>query len=313
MSQATFYKEIIIAVLAVATGIANAYFWKVLIFSGSYSSPTIFSIPAALLFLFAIFFSFLALFGVSRTLGLMAIAIVSVGSFLFITAGTVAFVGIVLSFFGFQWAYSRIRNEAKLSVSFSLSKILRQGLPLFFTAIAVMVSVFYFSSISQEKNQTFLPKAVFELSLPLLQNSLQGIIPGFRPDATIDQLLIGAAQKQTGNAVDISKVPKDQLEKFLQEERAALSKGLGVAVTGKEKAGDLLYNLANQKLEDFVGPYKQYLPYLTAFGFFLAVKALTLPLYFVTLILVWLAVRLLLAVKLLKKEIGMVQTEKVTL
>ncbi|MFY9462127.1 MAG: hypothetical protein WAP51_02910, partial [Candidatus Sungiibacteriota bacterium] len=207
----------------------------------------------------------------------------------------------------------RIRSEAKLAVSFNLSKILRQGLPLFFTTLAFVVSVFYFSSIALEKNQTILPRSVFELSLPLLQNTLQDLIPGFRAAATVDELLLEAAKSQLGAEVDISKVPKSQLEKLLVESRQSLSQGFGIKITGKEKAADLIYELANQKIEDFAGPYKRYLPYLTAFGFFLAVKVLTLPLYFITLGLLWLAVQLLLFLRVLKKEIVTIQVEKVIL
>lgn len=307
------FREISIAFLTAASGIADAYFWKQLIFSPVYTDIKFFSVPGAALFLFAILFSLLSLFGKSDALGLAAIAAVSIGSFLFIPAGITAFAGILFTFLGLLWAWRRIRSEAKLSVSFSLAKILRQGLPLFFTALAFMVSVFYFSSISLEKNQSILPKALFDFSLPFLQNTLQGIIPGFRASATVDELLLEAAKSQVGAEVDISKVPKSQLEKLIADGRQSLSKGLGVKISGKEKASDLIYELANQKIEGFAGSYRQYLPYLTAFGFFLAIKILTLPLYFVTLGLLWLAVQLLLFLKVLKKEIVTIQVEKVIL
>ncbi|MFY9462315.1 MAG: hypothetical protein WAP51_03895, partial [Candidatus Sungiibacteriota bacterium] len=140
------FKEIIIALLMAASGVANAYFWKQLIFSPAYTDITLFSVPAATLFLFAILFSLLALFGKSDTLGFSAIAAAFIGSFLFIPAGAVAFAGIALALAGSLLALRRIRSEAKLAVSFNLSKILRQGLPLFFTTLAFVVSVFYFSS-----------------------------------------------------------------------------------------------------------------------------------------------------------------------
>jgi len=307
------FKEIIIALLVAASGVANAYFWKQLIFSPAYTDVTLFSAPAATLFLFAILFSLLSLFGKSGILGFSAIAVAFIGSFLFIPAGAAAFLGIALALSLSLLAFRRIRTEARIAVFFGLSKILRQGLPLFFTTLAFVVSVFYFSSIALEKDQTILPRSVFEFSLPFLQNTLQGMIPGFRAAATVDELLLEAARSQLGAEVDISKVPKSQLEKLLAEERQSFSQGLGIKITGKEKAADLIYELANQKIEDFAGPYKQYLPYLTAFGFFLAVKVLTLPLYFITLGLLWLAVQLLLSLGVLKKETVTIQAEKVIL
>lgn len=306
-------KELIFAVLVSAAGIANGYFWKQLIFSPAYTDVTLFSIPAATLFLFAALFSLLALFSKTESIGYAAVGMAFAGSFFFVPADFTVISLLLVTTAGALWAYHGIRKETQLSVFFSLSKTLRHGLPIFFTALALLFSTYYFSSVNRNGDQVILPRAVFEFSLPLLQNSLEKFMPEFRSDITVDQLLIGTLRTELGAEVDISKLPSLELEKLLSAERQALGKGLGVEISGQEKTLDLLYNLANKKIEEFAGPYKNYLPYISAFGFFLAIKVLTFPMYLVALGIIFVVVKLLLMSGVLKKEVVTIQVEKITL
>ncbi len=60
-------------------------------------------------------------------------------------------------------------------------------------------------------------------------------------------------------------------------------------------------------------PFHPYLPFLAAFGFFVAVKAFTLPVYWVTLILFGLVVKSLLAVGLLTEKTEKIEVTRVIL
>lgn len=307
------WKELAIAVFVVASGIANAYFWYQLIAIERLGSITLFSLPIASLFLFAVCFSLLAILGKSTALGYAAVAAAFVGSFFFVTASSLVILLLLLTLLGGWWAFHRIQQESILSVSFRLSKILRQGLPLFFTTIAILISLFYFVGIVSREDSAIVPRSIFDISLPLLGGTLQGILPGFRPDATIDQLLVELLKTQLGDKVDISNLSSSQRGALLKEQRLALEKGFGISITGKERASDVLYALTNQKIEELVGSYKPYLPYLSAFGFFLTIKVLTLPLYFIALGLIWLVVQLLLAIGALKRETVTIEAERITL
>lgn len=307
------WKELLLAIFVVASGVGNAYFWKQLIFSGNYADITLFSVPILLLFIFAASFSLLALFGKSGWLSYGGAGAAFVGSFFFIQANSASLLILVLTLLGAFWALKRIRHEAASSVSVRLGKMLRHGLPLFFTAVALMISVFYFSNIVRKDEQVFVPRVFFELSLPYLQGTLQGLLPGFRADASVNELLLDSIRAQLGDAVDVDALSPGQIEVLIGEQRRALAEGLGLNLSGDERAGDVLYKLTNQQIEQFVGPYKEYIPYLSAFGFFLAIKVLTLPLYFITLGLVWIVVQFLLAAGAIKRETVSMQVERISL
>ena len=306
-------KELVIAIFLVASGVLNAYFWYELIGSLRFDDIAFLLLPVASLLFLTICFSCVALFIKNTIIGYGAAIAAFVGGFFFVNATSFAITLLVLALGAITWAFHRIRQEATSATVFRLSKILRQGLPLFFTAVALLISLFYFVKIAEDSNQPVIPRSVFDISLPFLEGAFKGILPGFRAHTTVDELLLDALRSQEGNEVDIAKIPRSQLDMFLKEQRAALGKGLGITITGKEQAADFLYNLTNQKIGDFVGPYKQYLPYLSVIGFFLAIKALTLPFYFISLGLVYIVMRVLLAVRVLRREKAMIEVERIIL
>lgn len=306
------FKELIIAVLVVVSGILNAYFWKQLVFSGVFNDVALFSLPIAALFLFATVLVLAAMLGETLWLGAAAVFAAFAGSFFFVRASAPVISGLVLTLTFSLLAYRSIRKAAKSENVFGVNRILRQGLPLFFTAVAVMVSIFYFSKVVVSDQQLFIPEAAFELALPYLEDTLQNIIPGFQASVSVDELLRKNAEDQLKNG-GINQVSQTQMEKLVEEKRKVLEQALGIKVSGRERAGNLIYRLANQKIEDFLGEYKRYVPYLSAFGFFLAIKALTFPLYLISLGVVWGSVKILLAFGVVKRETVSVEVERLTL
>ncbi|MBI2639934.1 MAG: hypothetical protein HYW90_03565 [Candidatus Sungbacteria bacterium] len=305
-------KELIIAILVVTSGIFNAYLWKQLVFLGVFSDGVLFSLPIASLFLFATALALVAMLGETLWLGVAAVFAAFTGSFFFVRASMPVISGLVLTLLFGLLAYRSIRKAAKSENTFGVNKVLRQGLPFFFTAVAVMVSIFYFSRIIVSDEQTFIPETAFELTLPYLEDALQNIIPGFQASASVDELLRKNAEDQL-KSTGISQTSRSQIEKLVEEQRKVLEQGLGINVSGKERAGNLIYRLANQKIEDFLGEYKRYVPYLSAFGFFLAIKALTFPLYLISLGVVWGSIKMLLALGVIKRETVSVEVERLTL
>ena len=304
-------KELVFAFATIITGLANGYFWREFIYSENYADIALLSLPVASMFVFAVFFALLSLFSKNSHIIFTTAALSFSGGLFLIDGHKTVIIGSVVGMAGAIFAAYKIQNDVKDSLTFNLSKSLRRGLPFFFTAFALIISLTYFSSIIIGE-RAFIPRPVFEVSTGILQNYLGGLIPGFRPDATIDEVLIDVIAKELKGQLDINKIPKSQLKKLLDEQKTALGGKIGIKISGEEKTTELLYNLANQKLEELFGQYKIYLPYLSAVGFFLAIKALTWPLYFVSLILIYLAVKLLLITGVLKKESATMPTEKLT-
>ncbi|MDP3727158.1 MAG: hypothetical protein Q8R35_00790, partial [bacterium] len=149
-------KEITFGVVTVAAGITNAYLWREALSAGDFREAAFYSLPVAALFLFAVLFSLSSAFirdRITRT----ATAILGLASgFLLVPFQPVVFSGAVLSARGGWYAAGQIANEVEVSTSFGVRKILRGGLPIFFTAVALALAVFYFSLIGGRSDQSLL-------------------------------------------------------------------------------------------------------------------------------------------------------------
>lgn len=304
-------KEIILGVLTIAAGVFNAYLWKGIV-GGGFNSAAFYSAPVLALFLFAILFALSSSFIRARAIRI-AVAVLSLAvGYLFIPYSLGVLSGLVLSAAGGWYAAEAIANEFKDSHSFSVRKIFKSGLPVFFTALVLLLTIFYFSSVADRHDQVLLPKAMFDVLIQLFKQPLQSAIPWFRAGESLDQTILDFAARQSG-IMDVSKIPVSARAELISEGVKALEAQLGVHFTGKETSEEVLYKTANVQVEKLLGSYKQYTPFIAAAGFFLAVKTLTIPIYWVTLLLVFIVVRLLEMLGILKKEVETIQVERLTL
>lgn len=74
-----------------------------------------------------------------------------------------------------------------------------------------------------------------------------------------------------------------------------------------------LYEAVRVRLEELVEPYHQYLVAAATVAFFFTVKLFTIPLYFAVTFFVFLLIKILLALKIVRKEIRQVEIERLTL
>lgn len=312
MEQATV-KTFVLAVLTAAAGILNAYLWKRVVFAGGFGDVSFYSLPALALLLFAILFALLSAFVRPKAVRITSAVVALATGYIFIPYSSYALWTALASAAGGWYAADRIAGETAASITFSVRKIFSGGLPIFFTAVALMLAAFYFSSLGGRSDEPFIPKTLFDVAIPFLEQPLQNIFPGFRSNASVDEFLLTAVGRDGGSQIDIAKLSKTERDQLLREARAALTRQFGITLTGEESASDVIYRVTNTQVAKLVGPYEKYLPLLATVGFFLAVKALTLPVYWVTLILLFVVVKLLVALNVLKKEKVMVATERINL
>lgn len=306
-------RELVLGGLTVAAGLLNVYLWKNFLLAGKFADASFYSLPVISLFAFAVLFSLSAAFIQEKWLRIVTAMASLAGGYIFIPfQPLIVSAGAATALAGW-YASSQISREESTSNSFSAHKIFRSGLPMFFTAMALVLAVFYFTTISGQTSAVLLPKAIFDAAIPLLTQPLQGILPGFRSDASVDELLLAFASRQLGEELDISRLPKAQKDELIRQGRQALSQQFGIKLAGEEKAGDILYDLTNAQVAKFLGPYQKYLPMLAALGFFIAIKAFSLPIYWITLILVWAVVKLLVSLKILHEKTETVQVTRIKL
>lgn len=304
-------KQVVLAILTVAVGFANAYLWNDILFAGGFREAAFYSLPVLALLAFA------ALFALSSVLirdpfSRSITAVLALGAgFAFAPYSSVTATALGLSAIGGWYAASAIAGEAASTTAFSMRRIFRGGLPVFFTAVALLLSTLYFGLLRQQAATEAVPKTLFDALIPLLEKPLQPILPGFRSDAAVDELLLAFAGAQAGiNPADL--LPAER-ETLIRESRDVLERDLGIALVGTERGGDLLYRIANAQIKNLLGPFAAYLPFLAAFGFFVTVKAFTLPVYWLTLILVSVVVKFLLAAGWLRQHTETITRTRLTL
>ena len=321
-------KEFLLAALTVAAGAANAYLWQRTFFAGLAGSTSFYSFPVAVLLLAALLFACSAAFIRTRPLRILtSFLAVNIGYILVPPEPTV-FIALGFAALGGMYAAGQIVREESEAVSFSIRKIFRSGMPMFFTVTALMLAVFYFSSFRSRPGEFLIPRTAFDAVVQVLQR-LSGVaafpvsVPGnafapifsgivsiaTNPEMTVNELILDQAKAQPG----FTALSAGERLELLRQGRAVLSEQFGIALTGNEKMGDILYRTTNTQLERFAGPYREYLPFIAALGFFIAVKAVTLPVYWATLFLIFLVVKLLTSAGVLKKTTATMQVERLEL
>ncbi|MBI3421039.1 MAG: hypothetical protein HY006_03165 [Candidatus Sungbacteria bacterium] len=313
-----YVKETIFAILFVGIHLLTFLWWyrvMPLVTAGEFQKYQQFIPPVLLLVLCVLLFSFGALFG-SRGVYVPMLATLA-APFLFVPQSMIARglgIGAVLLVL---FALHRIYQETNLSLGFSTSKSLRTGLPLYFTALALLITVFFLNHVNEETAlSSLLPKPLFNTTLRILAKPLASSfgLPSLDSTKTIDETLDEIVKSQLESEhIAISAIPAKELVKLITTQRNELASNFNLQLTGKEKIEDVFYTAISSRLEDLVGPYRGYIPAASAIAFFFAFKAFTFPLYFVTLISAVFMVKFLLLIGVLRREKQTIDVERIVL
>lgn len=306
-------KEVSLCILTVTAGIANAYLWRGVIGAGSFEGAVFYSLPVVALFSFAILFALSSAFIRNRLTRSITAVLALASGYLLIPYSPAVPYAAGLTALGGWYAAESIANEEAASNSFSVRKIFRGGMPIFFTGVALVLSVMYLDGLVGKPFDTLIPRQLFDAIIPVVSGALEGQLPGFRSEATVDEYLRQRTAEQFGGIGRFLEFLPRVRNQLIRQERESLGRQLGLELTGQERLGDLLYQLVNVQINRLLAPYAQYVPFIAAAGFFVAVKTLTLPVYWFTLILVWGVVRLLVAANVLVEKTETVQVKRIEL
>lgn len=313
-------KEIIVGVLAVVSGGAAFWFWYTAIpkiISGSFANYSNAYLPLGLLVIAAVFFAMAAVF-IKSTIWVYAILFGSMGgAYFLLPAISPVLVSLTACLVFIFSAVYRIRAEAMLSLGFHPSKILKGGMAVYFTASALVISTFFYMSLDEDRAiSTLLPEPVFQAAFPAILNylNLDSALPSIGPDSTIDDALTSVIKDQLiKQGIPESRISAKEISAAVKIQRDELGRRYGITLTGKERIADAFYRLTSNQLVALVGPYRSYLPAVSALTFFFAFKVLTIPLYYVTMAVVILLIKVLEKFKILKRQIVSMDVERLTL
>lgn len=312
-------KEVVLGILTVTTNLAVFWLWRQtmpVVIAGEFKEYTDLLYPLGGLVIAAVLFGFSAIFIKQEWLR-YGVGVLSVGvPYFLVVANPLILWGLAASVIFGSFAVYRLGKEHLLSLGFNLTKIFRAGIPLYFTVVSLTLAMFFFSMVDEERAvASLIPRSALNAIMETLPNAqgLKGAI-GLTPDTTVDELLIASLKDQLqSQGVDLSKLPPGELERLIKTQRDALTKEYGLALSGKERVSEILYTAIAGRIEKLLGPYSIYLPFISALVFFFAFKALTFPLYYVTLLVGVVLIRLMAWSKILKWEKQEIVVERLTL
>jgi len=317
----TTIKESSFAVLASAFSIAVFWIWRSevpLIAAGAFENYRSFIVPAIILGIGACVFSLASIFVSRRSMRYAFAALPFLASMMFFPpqaamAGVCAAAALLGVF-----AARRMRAEYESSLAFSTSKILKAGLPIYFTAISLVVALLYYQAVSAQNNivSSIVPRAAVDLSLRFLTGAvsdLQGTADAnslMTVDEFLAQNLEGQLKEQ---GTSLKSISQRQIAEIIADQRNELAKRYGIQVKGGERLADVLHRTITTKVGEILGPYARFLPFLSALTFFFALRVLTFPLYFIVVVIVALLITFLHAVKIIKSEKKQIEVERLIL
>lgn len=318
------WKEVALGFLAAASGMISYYLWHEafpVVTSGNFKEYARFIPPVASLLVAATLFSLAGLLVKNRWIlygsGFLAaippVLLVSVRR----EVAVISLVAALLIFYGLY----KIKKEITLSLGFNVSKALRVGLPLYFTVTSLLFSLFYLDLIDEKQAlHFFLPKSAFQITLHALTkptSPLSGILSGLpeiKPETTVDELLPALAERELqARGLTLAQIPKKELTQLLDLQRETLANTYGLKLKGNERVGDVFYETVSARIEDLFGPYRAYLPVASAIAFFLAMKTFTLPLYFLTILMVALLIKAMVFGKIIINKKEQIEIDRLTL
>lgn len=321
MSQTPNFKEIILAVCAAALGLYVFSVWRQsvpLIVAGEFRHYQNFLPPFLGLILAGTLFSLAGIFIRHRWLSYGTAILSTVPALFLNSSSSWILAGFLFTILLVLFAAYRIRQEKNLSLGFSLTKTLKSGLPLYFTAATLIVSLFYFSYAKGDENRaisSLLPRSTSGVLLKILSRQVQntfGVPVEFKSTDTVDDVIVKFLESQEGG-LSLKKISPRELESLVAFQRRQFSEKFSLKLKGDEELQDVVYNLMVAKLKDLVGPYQLYVPVFSALAFFTALKALTIPVYFLSLLIAFLLIKIAVFAKILKKEKEQIEVEKLTL
>ncbi|QQG45316.1 MAG: hypothetical protein HYW89_00020 [Candidatus Sungiibacteriota bacterium] len=312
-------KELTLAAVLAVLSIVTFWYWSFAIadfvekdFKVTSAQVT----PLFFLVLTAAIFGLSAIFIKNSRLLYTGATVATLAPFFFVRATGGVLAVLVLALFLMVIAIRRTQKEFALSLGFSLSKIIRSGIPIYFTLASLIVSTYYFSNLNEERAlASFLPKPALEFTVKLLAGSLKSItgIP-LRAEATVDEVLTELVKKGLEEqGLSFSRITPEVLRQAVTKERETFAAQYKIKLQGDEKIIDVLQSTARERIQGLLGPASYYLPALSTLTFFFAFKALTLPLYFIALLAAWILLKLMIIGKILKSEKQEVAIERLTL
>jgi len=286
-------KEIILGTAAVLLGALSWWFLKYVFYFGNLTLSS--WILGGIIFVFwgiALCLAMLLIKDKRILYGSFVLTLIVFGMF-FNNEPFYYLLAMVLVFWAFAIAASKIQREEMVQMKLNFWRIWKRGLPIFVTAMALLIAlVYYFSPelAKIEKKEIVVPRKTFDMVV-----------------APLESLIIARLPEGTSSLnIEAKQILKPQ-------EITELKEKYNIEVKEGETIKDLLYQLMQYQINSSSGPYEKFIPIGLAIGLFLALKLVGF--FYIALIILfsWLSLRLLVVLKFANIEKEMREMESVKL
>ena len=186
-------------------------------------------------------------------------------------------IGLVILFCAFIIGAAKIKREEEIQVKLNFYRIWKRGLPIFVTALALLIAmVYYFSPALDklDKKEIIIPRNTFDMIIAPFESLIKARLPQESPDLNV-------------KAVDFLK----------PQEISDLKDKYNIVITKDESIRDLLYQFTEYQINSVDAPYEKFIPIGLAITLFLALKFIGLFYVLAVILFTWLFLRLLIVLK----------------
>lgn len=188
---------------------------------------------------------------------------------------------LIILFGAFLIASKKIKREEEVQVNLNFWRIWKRGLPVFITALCLVIAmVYYFSPELMNKKEIKIK--ISEKTIDIFLKPIEGLIEeklpeGFDLDSDIDKIL-----------------PADQ--------KRELEKRFGIKIEKGDTGRKALYKIVDYQSNNITGPYQYLIPLGLAIGLFITLKIISILYVAIVIMLSWLVLKILMVVKFVKLE-----------
>lgn len=212
----------------------------------------------------------------------------------------------VLSFFlATLWGYRVVKLEQKIIIPFLYSRLLKRGLPVFFTGLAVAFAIFFNESpLGESIGRPKVPQQLVSIAVIPVEYAIKSAVPEFDKD-----MKIGDVEKLSMRELpQLFEGPPQFIDSIVKDFFSRIDE------KSKDKTVvEFLYETINVHIDAILLPYEKFLPFIFLFGLFLAFKALGVPIMWLSIGAGWVISSILLSLGILHVRKITVEKEELIL
>ena len=199
---------------------------------------------------------------------------------------------LILLFLAFISASKKLKKEEEVQVNLDYWRIFKRGLPIFITALILVISmVYYFSPglMDKKTSKITIPDGAIDTTLKPLEGLIQEKLPlGINLDS------------------DANKILQDTQIQELQTK-------FGIKIEKTDTGRRVLYKIIDNQINNVTGAYQYLIPLGLAVGLFITLKIVSILYVAIVIMLSWLTVNILVKLKFVQFEKIQKEVETVSL